>query len=390
MFRQDFPYPQNFIYMNSGTMALTPKSVLHLAEEEKQIFENNPALGLFGAWEKAWTVQKRLAHYFNADPKDLFLRTNVTYVMNDFLLALDLPKGSEILISDIEYGAIVNICKFKAHSDGLEFRIFPTPKDSTVIRNMTAQDWVKWIEKSLSPKTSLVMLSHVTTGSGFQFPIEEIAPLLRQKNIIFAVDGAHGAGSIPLDFTKTSVDFYGTNLHKWMMGPKGTGFGWISKRLREKLKPRFAGWTSYEALPHFSVFGEGDHFTARWMICSTHDFSPLYAINGMIDYWEKNSFEKITSRQMQLRHLAQDLTVQKTGWISLSDFQSQLSGPLVAFQLPEKLSQKGFELMWHLTREKFLQVSMTVIQGNWCLRLAPHIYNTEEEIEKTAEILADL
>lgn len=381
-FRKDFLLPENFIYLNSGSMALTPKSVLAAAQAYKTEQELNPAYALFTAWHRLWPVQKKLAAYFKADPKHIFLRPNVTYVMNDFIMALKLPAGSEILISDLEYGAVVNICKYKAETDNLTIQTMKIPADLESVKNLNEDQIVEIFKKNLTAKTSLVMMSHVMTGSGLKLPIEKMAEVCRAKGIIFAVDGAHGAGSCDLDFSKTKVDFYGTNLHKWLMGPKGTGFGWVAPEIRDRLEPKFAGWTSYDLPKHFAVFGDGDKWTCRWMICSTHDYSPFLAVSETIDYWNQNGTDKIMKAQKEICSYTEQAVMEQKGWKSLSQFKESLKGPLIAFQLPTEIAQKGFDYLFHLHADKKVQVSMTMIQGNWCLRLAPHIYNTHEEIQE--------
>jgi len=384
-FASDFEKTPHFIYLNSGSMALTPLSVRQASDRYKHQFELNPSEGLFSAWGKCWKAQQDLARFMKADPADLYLRTNVTYVMNDFIMALNLPKGSEMLISDIEYGAIINICRYKAELEGLTLKTFSTPKDP---RDLSEDQLIDSVMKALTAKTKMVMISHVATGSGLLFPMEKLARQLKDKNIFCVVDGAHGAGFYDLDFSNTAIDFYGSNLHKWLMGPKGTGFGWISKKMREHLTPKFAGWTSYELASHYQKFG--DKFTARWMICSTHDFSPFYAISDVVKYWEEKGPEKIRARQAELRDFCEKTVQLRTGWQSVSTANPVLKGPMVAFALPEKLRQQQFDLMWYLKNEKALQVSMTVLHGDWCMRLAPHVYNTEQEIEHAAQILSAL
>jgi isopenicillin-N epimerase len=237
----------------------------------------------------------------------------------------------------------------------------------------------------------MVMLSHVMTGSGLTLPIERMAKLLRAKNIFFIVDGAHGAGSCPLNFSNTEIDVYGTNLHKWLMGPKGTGFGYVSPRMREHLEPRFAGWTTHEVPPHFAVFGDGDAWTTRWMICSTHNFSDFYGLSETVKFWEEQGSEKINARRLELLNFAKQEISQKTGWKCMSEFASpDLRGPLAAFELPPHLKALGFELMLGLQAKDKVVVSMSMIQQEWTLRISPHVYNEKWEIEKTAEILARL
>ncbi len=386
--RSLFRYPENIIYMNSGSMALSPACVQERVQAEKARLEQNPTAALFGAWPRMWEQQQKLAQFFKADPNHLFLRNNVTLVMNDLIMALNLPKGSEILTSDIEYGAIVKICQHKAQLEGHELRFFSLHDKHQEPGTITEAQLLERLEKALSPQTKLVMLSHVMTGSGLALPVEKMARLLRAKGIFFAVDGAHGAGSVPLDFSKTEIDFYGTNLHKWLMGPKGTGFGYVAPRMREHLTPKFAGWTTLEVPPHFAMFG--DPWTQRWMISSTFNFSDFYGIAETLKFWQEQGPQKIMQRQTDLLNLTKQLIPQATGWKCMSDFATpDLCGPLAAFQLPAAIQKMGFEYMMKLQAEKGLVVSMTMIQHEWMLRLSPHIYNDESDLEKTAGILKD-
>lgn len=385
----NYPALDNAVtYLNSGSMSLSPTRVIDKVQSLRLEYEKNPTYGLFLAWPKMWETQKDLANFFNSDAKNLFIRPNVTYVMNDFLMALQLPAGSEILTSDLEYGAIVKICEYKAKTQGHSLRFFSFFEAGTAGQNITEDQLLNKLEQALSPKTKLVMLSHVMTGCGLKIPMEKIGKMLREKNIFFAVDGAHGAGSDDLSFTDSNVDFYGSNLHKWIMGPKGTGFGYVDPRLREYLQPQFAGWTTGETPDHFRVFGDGDPWTLRWMINSTHQFADFYGITEALNFWRETGTSAILERQKHLTQFAANTIENKTGWKCLSLYPSNLRGPLMAFALPEKISKQGFEFIFHLYKEYKMVVSMVMLQGNWCLRISPNIYNTEQEIAKAAEQLA--
>jgi len=388
--RSDFLIPDGTLYLNSGTLAYTPRSVQRAIRDYQDSAEASPAQGLFSAWRNTWKVQCDLAAFLNARPEHLFLRTNVTYAMNDFILALEIPKDSEILVSDVEYGAIVNICRYKAELEGHSVKTMHVPSRGDELFGLSPKALVDGFERAISKKTKLVVLSHVTTGSGLRLPIEEFAAICRSRGIVFAADGAHGMGSVPLDLSKTQVDFYGSNLHKWMMGPKGTGWGWVAPEIRNRLKPKFAGWTTYELPSPFAAFGGGDPWTTRWMISSSHNFSDFYAISDTLDLWLKHGPAEIMARQRRLLEFAKKTVSDKTEWNCLSRFPDFLSGPLAAFELPDSLEREGFGLIDRLKDQHQLHISMTFIQGRWCLRITPHIYNTEAEIERAAEILKGL
>lgn len=379
-FRSQFRYPENLLFFNSGSMSLSPTAIVDAVQHEKLRFEDNPTDALFGAWARLWAIQKELAAYLKVRPQDMYLRQNVTYAMNDFIMALKLPKGSEILYSDLEYGAIVKQCQYKAEIEGLTTREFAIHSDLPS-EKVTEDILLSSIERALSPKTSMVMLSHVMTGTGLKIPIEKIGRLLRSKNIFFVVDGAHGAGTEDLKIDASFLDFYGSNLHKWMMGPKGTGFGWIAPHMREHLQPKFAGWTTGVVPDYHQTFGNGDEWAMRWMICATVNFADFLGIPAMLRYWREQGAGKIYADHRAKLELTRTRVSAATGWKCLSQYPGALQTQLLAFDLPDAVL-KIPDLAARLFAKKNIVVSTPYVRGKTILRLSPNIYNTEAEIDR--------
>ena len=81
------------------------------------------------------------------------------------------------------------------------------------------------------------------TSNGDILPLDKIGEICKRKGARVVVDGAHAPGAMTLDFRECqNIDFYGGNLHKWMMGPSGTGFGWINPNSKDIIQPLTAGW----------------------------------------------------------------------------------------------------------------------------------------------------
>jgi isopenicillin-N epimerase len=364
------------IYLNSGTHSLTPQSVLEAITREERAYEENPTAKLMGVFGRLWETQKRLAAFVKADPKDLFLRQNVTEAMNAFLLGIPLLEGAEILLSDLEYQAVANICRFRAERDGLTVRTFTPPFTAAALR----------------PETALVVVSHVTTGVGEVFPIADIAKTCRGEGVLLAVDGAHAAGALDLDFSKLDdLDFYGSNLHKWMLGPKGTGFGWVNRRHQDALVPLEAGWATFESPNDFAAFGDGARFPARMLMQGCRNYAPFLAISDTLDFWRERGPEMIRARVRELQAHAEKEVAAELGWKLLSPaLNGGARGPLTAFELPARLEREGYPLMSRVLREHGLQIGLPRVNGRWRLRLSPHIYNTEDEITRAVAVLKSL
>jgi len=379
-----------FIYLNAGTAALTPRPVLESIQKQKLDLESNPTQTFVSAWSRLWEVQQQLAQFVGARPEDLFLRSNVTFALNDLIMALPLPKDSEIVVTDMEYGAIANICRRKAELEGLSVRAINLSRNLNAYASLTPKSFADFIDSNLTSKTKMMLLSHVTTGTGCIYPVERVAELCRDRDIHLVVDGAHAAGIVDLDFQNTNVSLYGANLHKWVMGPKGTGFGWIAPRLRDQLRPKFGGWTSYDINPMFKSFGNGDPIAMEWMIASTQDFSPLFGIADILVFWKEYGKDTIRSTQSRLRKQAKEAVQEATGWTCVSDLNQHFIGPMATFLLPDHLQKLGSALMNQLYSQYGLQIAITNINGQSCLRVSPHIHNTEDDILKASEILQRL
>lgn len=384
-----FTKAEDLIYLNSGSLSRTPSVVFKKVISELEMAELNPTRYLFGAWQRLWGAQSALARLLNADPKDIYLRPNVTMAMNDFLMNVDLPPQSEVLISDMEYGAIANICRRRAERDGMTLRALSIPFGEEVMKTLSPDELMEAIIRQFSPRTKMLMLSHIITGNGLVVPILPMAEECRKRGIIFAIDGAHGPGAVEMDFSEfKNVDFYGGNVHKWLMGPKGTGFGWIAPHLQESLFPQHSGWTTFETPGLFQKFGADSRFAGRFLWSSTLDFPPFMALTELEKFW----FQHFSEIRDQLR-LVQDGLREfsaRVGWQELSPQHPELRGPLVSFRLPDHLSSRGFALMDQLEKDFNLVVSTPILKGRHELRLSPHVYNEPKDLERAADILRKL
>lgn len=392
MFRTQFTLDPELIYLNSGTHSICPSAVLDAVTRYQREYERNPTIELFRAWERLWKTQVRLAAFFGADPAELFLRVNVTEAMNAFLLGMPLGKGGEILISDLEYGAVAAIAKFRAKRDELRLRELHLPNAPAELTRLTPARAAELVLSQLGPETRLLILSDVMTSNGLVLPLDEIARETRRRGILLAVDGAHGPGFLPIDLSRSDIDFYGGNLHKWMMGPKGTGFGWVPKRHHGALEPLLAGWTTFETPPHFQAFGGGSRFAAAQLMHGCRDFAPFFALNDLLDFWERNGGRAaISARVRELQLELEARMADALPWpLASPTAESGLRGPLLAYELPERLHGRAPLLFGQLLSEHRLQIQVLQVQGRWILRLSPHVYNSEEELERGVRILAAL
>lgn len=357
--------PLEGINFNAGTIACTPLAVMDRIEHYQRELERNPPGGWLQVWGRIWEAQKCLAAYFHARPQDMFLRPNVTAACNDFILGVDLPAGN-LVTTNLEYGAVINIQRLRCAREGRELRTIQLPT-----KPQSPQEILNVIEQALRPQDRLLLISHITTGTGVVMPIKDIAKLTRSRGIVLVVDGAHGPGFSKLDFRELSdVDFYGGNLHKWMMGPKGSGFGWVPEWRQASVQNIQAGWTTFETVPYFDQFVAGSDFARRMLMAYTFNFASFLALVDLVEFWQKVGEATIQRRRDELRDYLDQLIQAELGFPRVHAEHPELRGPLLAYTLPEKFQSDAEYAIPQLARDSGVWANLPAVDGVKRLRLS--------------------
>jgi isopenicillin-N epimerase len=149
-----------------------------------------------------------LGKNLNADADDLVYIPNVTFGINIIARSLHLETGDQILASDHEYSACVNIWSFITGKKGVEYvqQSLPLPLNSP--EYMADQFW-----DGVTSKAKVIFLSHITSPTAQQLPVALICKQARQAGILSVIDGAHAPGQITIDFARIDPDFYVGNCH---------------------------------------------------------------------------------------------------------------------------------------------------------------------------------
>jgi cysteine desulfurase family protein len=140
--------------------------------------------------------------------------------------------GDHLVTTTMEHNALARPLHHAA-GNGVEITWVPSDPDGYV----TAEQ----IIAALRPETKMVAMTHCSNVTGAVNPIGEIGPLLRQRGVIFLVDGAQSAGSYPVDMETMGIDLFAAPGHKGLYGPPGTGFLAISPGV--ELEPLLRGGT---------------------------------------------------------------------------------------------------------------------------------------------------
>lgn len=385
----------SLIYLNAGTLSRVPLPILDAKLEYLRAYEVNPTRSLFSTWGQLWKTQIRFASWLGVEAKDLFLRTNVTMALNDLILGFPLRGGDEILASDLEYGAIINICRLKALNEKASLRLLPLAGYLNSVGPLhlkSAGDLlIDYLVSQITPQTKMLLISHVFSLNGLIVPLERLAEETSRRGIYLVVDGAHAVGALPLiGSTFSNVDAYAGNLHKWMMAPKGSGFAWVHPRRQGELRPLQGSWTVFETPQSQEEFAPGHRFASQMLHSSCQDFSSWFAIKDTCDFWDQVGSETIRSRIDFLKNKIRN-GLRELGWQDLTSLGKDW-GPLTSFAAPEiVLRRYGSKIIQGLLSEFSIQIhSPPSPSGQMTIRFSPSLHNSDEDIDRALEVFKNL
>lgn len=175
-----------------------------------------------------------LAGLIGADPDDLAFLPNATAGVNTVLrsIAPRLAPADEVLTTDHEYNATRNALDWLASASGARIVTCQLPFPIS-----SPEEAVASILGALTARTRLAVISHVTSATALVLPIERIVAELRDRGVDTLVDGAHAPGMVPLDLRSIGAAYTCGNGHKWLCGPKGSGFLHVRRDHQPDVRP---------------------------------------------------------------------------------------------------------------------------------------------------------
>src|SRR5579884_1970769 len=284
--RAAYPILQEMAYFNTGTYGLMAEPVLQRYLENVAQFERRgmaaDELVMRAGIEES---RSRLAARINADASEIALTGNATDGVAFVTAGLEWSAGDEVIISDQEHPAMNYPWHYTAQRRGIVVKHFTVHHDP--------EQSLASIRALITPRTRLIGTSHVTSPNGIRLPVKEICALAHAHGALALVDGAQSFAVMPIDVQAIGCDFFTSNCHKWLGGPKGTGFLWARQDLMERLQPAYVGAGSLKSFSDDAVVLQPN---GRRFEFGTRGFAVHASIGLALDWFDQLGWEAISRR----------------------------------------------------------------------------------------------
>jgi len=362
--REQFPITKNKVFLNHAAQSPLPKPVADAVRKFVDEFSN------FGTTSIEWNDGGKpfFAKLINAKPEEIAFIENTSVGLNIAANVLHYPPGSKIVTTDLEYPSVVYPWLRKSLGVKVHY-----------VRNVDGKILLEDVEKAVDDKTVAVAISHVEYVNGFRHDLRSLSEIAREHGAFLIVDAIQSAGAMQIDVKKDDVDFLMSACYKWLLSPPGAGYLYVKEELIEKFEPPFVGWASvkpeiFETIDFWDIWSLRLSETASRFEVGSPSFISLIGATEALKMLLNIGIEKIEGRILKITdHLME--AVKDLGLELQTPEESQHRSGIVNFKInkpqevAEKLNNKG----------------IVVSARAHGIRVSPHFYNTEEEIEKFTE-----
>ena len=285
--RSKYRLKPDYINLESGYYSIQATPVLEaFIEKVREInYQGSYYLRTTQVPDKA-RVRDRLAAIAGCAPGELCITRNTTESIGTVVSGKDWKAGDEAVMAEQDYGHMIAQFKLMARRHGIVNKIVNVPADPR-----TDDEIVQRYASAITPRTRLLMVSHIINVTGQILPVRKIADMAHGRGVEVLVDGAHAFAHFDYKIPDLGCDYYAASLHKWLGCPLGTGILYVKREKIPALWPIFADWRMTDDTDVMKLNHTG-----------THPVHTDLAIESAIAFHESIGIQR---KEARLRYLQQ-------------------------------------------------------------------------------------
>lgn len=365
-FSSDFFKPSTGSYLLTHSIGLQPKATAKVLEQKFHLPWQSGAEDIWPQWlDHVHEFKQSLANLLNSNAAQFCPQVNISGGLSKVLSGITADKSKcVILASERDFPSVGFVLK-QAEKLGFKVRLMASDSDT--------QDVNTW-DEALTDDVAIALITHVHYSTNNLVPSADITALCRAREIISIVDLAQALGIVPIDLASLAADVVLGSCIKWLCGGPGAGFLWLDSDILDSLEPSDVGWFSHQNPFEFDIHHFRYAKSAARFWGGTPSVTPFIAAQSGIKLLSKIGIENISEHNRRLSKKILD------------------SVPENVVASPLDLDKKGGTTVLKFANQKQVEAKLkseAVLfdSREYGLRLSPHIYTTDEEIDQLIDLL---
>ena len=373
--RDEFPTLASGIHLLSHSLGPVPRAVRESMNDYCDAWEHHTSED---AWATSWwtlsrKVGDRLARILGAAPGSVQIQPNASIALATVASCFDFHGGrrNKVVTSSLDFPSMEYIWDAQRQM-GARVEVV-TSSDGVSVQ-------LEKILDAIDEETCLVAIAHTSYRSSYRVDAAAIVERAHAKGALVLLDVYQSAGVMPLHAADWKVDFLIGGTIKWLCGGPSSGYLYVRPELQGDLRPRLTGWVAHDAPFDFAAAPMRYARSVRRFAQGTPSIPALYSAIPGLDIIESVGIEQIAAESQRRTQGMIDYASER-GW---------------TVNTPREVERRGGSVMIGVAEAKSVaeQLAEQRVFVDWRpgagLRISPHFFNTDEELEEALRILTDL
>ena len=373
--RDLFPTLASGIHLLSHSLGPVPRAVRDSMLAYCDAWEHHTSEDAWATswWELSQRVGDRIAHLLGGAPGSVQIEPNASIALATVASCFDFhsDRRNKVVTTALDFPSMEYIWDAQRQL-GARIEVVASPDGISVP--------LEKILDAIDDQTCLVALAHTSYRSSSRVEPAAIVERAHAKGALVLLDVYQSAGVVPLHAADWKVDFLIGGTIKWLCGGPSCGYLYVRPELQKDLRPRLTGWVAHDAPFEFASAPMRYARSVRRFAQGTPSIPALYSAIPGLDIIEAVGLEQIAAESQRRTQLMID-TARERGWTINTPLEPERRGGSVMIGVDDA------KAVCDQLAERRVFVDWRPSAG---LRISPHFFNTDEEVDEALRILAGL
>ena len=365
-----FTVDRSLINLNNGGVSPSPAWVQEAMKRQLDLSNRAPTYYMWQIQEpQREGVRQRMAREWGVETGEIAFVRNASEGLQTCQFGLDLQRGDEVLTTTQDYPRMITTFRQRERREGVILKQIQVP-----IPAEDPAEVVRLFEEAITPRTRMILISHVINITGQIFPVQALGAMGRRHGIPVIVDGAHALAHFDFKLRDLGVDYYATSLHKWLFAPHGTGLLFVAK-------DKIPGLWPLMAAPE-----RMDDDVRKYEEIGTHPAANYLAIGEALTFHQGIGAQRKEARLRFLRDYWANALMDKGGFRLHTSLDPAFSCGIGNIQMEGVDSRDLSNWLWDQFRIITVAIKHPEFEG---IRVTASVYTTLHELDRFVDAMVE-